>query len=65
MLEQYHAGQATGTGQASARPENRAAYRDFSAHFPDREPLTDAINYVQTEFIWSAPFRVQRKLRAR
>jgi hypothetical protein len=28
-------------------------------------PGQDAINYLQTDFIWSAPFRVQRKLRAR
>jgi hypothetical protein len=36
MLEQYHAGQETGTGQASARPKNPAPRRGVSAPSPDR-----------------------------
>jgi hypothetical protein len=51
MLEQYHAGQATGTGQASARTKTARRNKPLLLILGIEEPLTDAINYVQAMYL--------------
>ncbi|MEA2944396.1 MAG: hypothetical protein QOD09_4925 [Bradyrhizobium sp.] len=50
MWEQYHAGQATGTGQASARTETARRAEPFPILLIE-QPLTDAINFAQALYL--------------
>jgi hypothetical protein len=51
MLEQYHAAQATGTGQAPACTKTASRAGSFPLILRIEQPLTDAINYVQAMYL--------------